>query len=115
MATSATKTRKRNVRKHNVKLVAIGAVAVLSMLGLMGLFNHPTNNTTPAAKAQAVVFVEEDDPAWNCRTMGNRICGPGNSNGVTPGIYTSQGNLILAWDAWLDNLNKIDHESKAKH
>lgn len=21
--------------------------------------------------------VDEDDPGWDCRTMGNRVCGPG--------------------------------------
>jgi hypothetical protein len=44
--------------------------------------------------------------------MGNRICGPNNSNGVPAGIYDQGGVLIEKWDAWLANLNKIDHESK---
>lgn len=29
----------------------------------------------------------EDDPAFDCRVHGNRICGPGNSQGVAPGVY----------------------------
>uniref|UniRef100_A0AB39AKN1 Uncharacterized protein n=1 Tax=Mycolicibacterium phage phi1_186018 TaxID=3236641 RepID=A0AB39AKN1_9CAUD len=29
----------------------------------------------------------EDDPAFDCRIHGNRICGPGNSQGVPPGQY----------------------------
>lgn len=23
--------------------------------------------------------IEEDDPRWDCRTMGNKVCGPGAS------------------------------------
>ena len=29
--------------------------------------------------------IEEDSPAWDCRVDGNRICGPDNAQGVTPG------------------------------
>lgn len=29
----------------------------------------PTQSTAP-------VVVEEDDPRWNCMTMGNKVCGP---------------------------------------
>ncbi|QGH75311.1 membrane protein [Mycobacterium phage Quesadilla] len=31
----------------------------------------------------------EDDPAFDCRIHGNRICGPGNAQGVPPGQYRS--------------------------
>jgi hypothetical protein len=30
------------------------------------------SNTRPRAE----VRIEEDDPRWNCLTMGNRVCGP---------------------------------------
>lgn len=30
---------------------------------------HPTPRHTPQC--------QEDQPCWNCHTMGNRICGPG--------------------------------------
>lgn len=26
----------------------------------------------------AVPHIEEDNPMWDCRTMGNHICGPGH-------------------------------------
>jgi hypothetical protein len=29
-----------------------------------------------------VTGIEEDDPRWDCRTMGNRECGPDNAQGV---------------------------------
>ena len=32
--------------------------------------------------------IEEDSPAWDCRVDGNRICGPDNAQGVTPGDYS---------------------------
>jgi len=38
-------------------------------------------------RAQARNVIEEDDPRWDCRTMGNRECGPGNAQGVPPGDY----------------------------
>jgi hypothetical protein len=41
--------------------------------------------------------VQEDDPAWLCTTMGDRVCGPQNSNGVTPGCYDDRGALVAAW------------------
>jgi len=40
-----------------------------------------------AAQARNGSAIEEDDPRWDCRTMGNRECGPGNAQGVPPGDY----------------------------
>lgn len=34
--------------------------------------------------------VEEDSPAWDCRTMGNKVCGPHNAQGLAPGYYGGQ-------------------------
>lgn len=31
---------------------------------------------TPAAPAQSTDRIEEDEPGWDCTTMGNLICGP---------------------------------------
>jgi hypothetical protein len=33
--------------------------------------------------------VTEDSPSWDCRRDGNRICGPGNAQGVPAGNYSS--------------------------
>lgn len=46
-----------------------------------------------AAPASAVA---EDDPAFDCRTNGNRTCGPDNADGVAPGCYVD-GQLAEAW------------------
>lgn len=48
-----------------------------------------------AAPAQASP-IQEDDPRWDCRVNGDSICGPGNSNGVAPGLYTA-GRLTSPW------------------
>lgn len=44
----------------------------------------------------------EDDPGWSCVDDGNRICGPGNDNGVAPGCYDDGGVLEFPWPctAW---------------
>lgn len=38
---------------------------------------EPGYGVTPdkIAKARAFLRIEEDDPRWDCRTMGNRVCG----------------------------------------
>jgi hypothetical protein len=40
--------------------------------------------------------IQEDDPAWDCRVNGDQVCGPGNSNGVAPGLYEA-GQLRSPW------------------
>jgi len=37
----------------------------------------------------------EDEPGFDCRTQGNRICGPSGSK-YTPGCYRD-GRLVIAW------------------
>ena len=45
----------------------------------------------PQAPADTtVVTVAEDDPAFDCRTMGNLRCGIGNAQGVEPGGYSQR-------------------------
>ena len=39
----------------------------------------------------------EDDPGWSCVDDGNRVCGPGNSNGVPAGRYDEGGVLVDPW------------------
>lgn len=36
---------------------------------------HPTNNPTQTP-ATSTHQIEEDEPGWDCHTMGNHICGP---------------------------------------
>lgn len=39
----------------------------------------------------------EDSDSFDCRSDGNRICGPGNSQGVPAGCYSDAGALVSAW------------------
>lgn len=51
-------------------------------------------------RAYASSTIQGDDPAWDCTTMGNRVCGPTNTQHVPAGLYRD-GQLIAAWDpAW---------------
>lgn len=40
---------------------------------------------------------QEDEPGWSCVDDGNRVCGPGNSNGVPAGCYDDGGVLEASW------------------
>ncbi len=40
--------------------------------------------------------ITEDDPRWDCTTMGDQVCGPTNATGAWPGRY-EHGNLVEAW------------------
>jgi hypothetical protein len=52
---------------------------------------------TAVLAAGGIAHAVEDDPGWNCVTDGNRICGPGNANGVPPGCYDTAGVLVAPW------------------
>lgn len=39
--------------------------------------------------------IEEDDPRWDCRTMGNRVCGPDNAQDVPAGDYTNGPERVV--------------------
>lgn len=45
--------------------------------------------------------VQEDSPAWSCVDDGNRICGPGNSNGAPAGCYDDGGVLVATWPCYV--------------
>jgi hypothetical protein len=51
---------------------------------------------TAAPHAHATT-VMEDDPSWSCVDDGNKVCGPGNANGVPAGRYDEGGVLIDPW------------------
>ena len=39
---------------------------------------------------QSVPQIQEDDPSWDCRTMGNRVCGPTYPAYLSPDRSTYQ-------------------------
>ena len=52
-------------------------------------------SSAPADAAPAGA-VAEDSPGFDCRTNGNRTCGPDNADGVAPGCYVD-GQLAEPW------------------
>ena len=56
------------------------------------------SNTAPATG------VAEDSAAWDCRTMGNHVCGPGNDQHVASGCYVD-GRWSMPW---LKSMNKAE-------
>lgn len=50
-----------------------------------------------SAQAQPAPVIQEDDPGWDCRTMGRRDCGPANTQGVQAGCYSDTGALVAVW------------------
>ena len=52
-----------------------------------GLPNRPSISTAQYLYMVTGTQPAEDDPAFDCRLHGNRICGPGNAQGVPPGQY----------------------------
>ena len=49
--------------------------------------------TIPPVPASADTAILEDSAGWDCRVHGNRVCGPGNNQGVPAGDYST---------GWLD-------------
>lgn len=55
--------------------VGIGAAAAFGLA--YGIDHDPDLAPTPKSHGvTATPTIAEDDPAWNCLTMGNRTCGP---------------------------------------
>lgn len=54
--------------------------------------------------------IEEDDPRWDCRIDGNRICGPANANAVMAGCYDDQAALVAVWPCHVE-VNRYTGES----
>lgn len=50
-----------------------------------------TNEATVSQPTQATQQIQEDDPRWDCRTMGNRICGVSYAGTDYVIHYNSQG------------------------
>lgn len=67
------------------KLIVAGSIAGAMMLG------HPM------AGAGAMQEITEDSPAWDCTTMGNRVCGPQSVGGGIAGCYDDGGSIVALW------------------
>lgn len=74
---------------------ALAALALATALGL------PT-----AAAYTATAEVTEDSTEWSCVEDGNRICGPGNSEGQPAACYDDGGVIVALWpcNPWEANM-----------
>jgi hypothetical protein len=53
------------------------AIFVVCVVVTAGLSDPPIGSqTTIVPGTLAPDRIEEDEPGWDCRTMGNRLCGP---------------------------------------
>lgn len=83
-------------------VVAIGAqLAFAGSIMYVGAVSgvHGTASASP-----------NEDQQWSCVDDGNRICGPGNSNGAPAGCYDDGGVLVAVWPcSWhtLDNGQRL--------
>lgn len=88
--------------------------AVTALLGVMGFSNvlghraqnfylTPPQPTLPAETESPIHGTPkppaEDDPGFDCRTQGNRICGPGSS--FPAGCYRD-GVRVIPWTNYTD-------------
>lgn len=46
-------------------------------LVMAGILADPAGATPSVVHSVSASEPEEDEPGWDCATMGNRICGPG--------------------------------------
>lgn len=56
---------------------------------------------TPVIEDTPIVNVMEDDPNWDCVTMGNRVCGVNNTQGVVAGCYNDNEELVAPWPCFV--------------
>ena len=64
---------------HLATALLSAGIALTGAAVLRGEFSAPTTAGT---------VILEDDHRWDCRTMGNLICGAGNAQGVPAGDYS---------------------------
>ena len=70
---------------HLVTALLSAGVALTGAAALRGEFSH---HTLDYVVTNSGIIIYEDDPRWDCRVMGNRICGPTNVQGVPAGDYS---------------------------
>jgi hypothetical protein len=68
-------------------LLAIARAAGWLLLAAILIGCDPTSALRSTEDRTAPAAVQEDSPAWDCRTMGNKVCGADNAQGVAPGYY----------------------------
>jgi len=49
----------------------------------VGADDWPASPFIPDTTPEHVHYIEEDEPGWDCASMGNRVCGPADIPRVT--------------------------------
>jgi hypothetical protein len=75
-------------RRITLPLAAL-ALALTSLSACSGTTDVRPSVPVTAQPAAASPRCQEDDPCWDCRAVGNRICGP-----------ASDAEQATAWDVW---------------
>ena len=70
---------------HIATALLSAGVALTGAAALRGEFSTPT--VPDYVVTTSGIIIMEDDPRWDCRVMGNRVCGPTNVQGVPAGDY----------------------------
>jgi len=70
--------------------VMVGLFVGVAIMLLLAPASEPLPGMAPPAQVitqdeTSVDVPQEDDPRWDCRTMGNRVCGSGESGANAPG------------------------------
>lgn len=63
----------RDARRLVVFGVVVAVLAVANAMAVTGGWYCPHPEPEPEP---TLTRIHEDEPGWNCRTMGNRACGP---------------------------------------
>lgn len=79
--------RRRRRRVFILRLVLMAAVIAVGIVLATMIMSNPG---ALIGDDNSDGLILEDESGWDCRTMGNRICGPGNAQGVAPGYYGSK-------------------------
>jgi hypothetical protein len=94
------KARTRAVLTAFIMGALVGMVLILAVQPTRVVYVRevPTQSTAVVTKAYTT-STPEDSGKWDCRKMGNHICGPGNPQRVKPGLYSAKNNgrLVITW------------------
>ena len=75
----------KTLTTHIATALLTAGVALTGAAALRGEFSTP--NMPDYVVTTSGIIIYEDDPRWDCRTMGNRICGPTNAQSVPAGDH----------------------------
>jgi len=58
-----------------IKIVVLAKLIFAASVALLAL-STPVASSFDQSSVTLVTNVQEDEPGWDCHTMGNKICGP---------------------------------------